>query len=95
MTTCRHALGAERFPTAADFCVTCRGAEDDPPGGRTATRWIAALQQMRSGVLPGGSPRSMVTSVATAGRLAEYLQLYLDGRPLPIRPPSTAETLWR
>jgi serine/threonine protein kinase/Flp pilus assembly protein TadD len=33
--------------------------------------------------------------VPSAGRLAEYLQLYLDGRPLPIRPPGVRELAWR
>ncbi|MFO0954682.1 MAG: serine/threonine-protein kinase [Isosphaeraceae bacterium] len=33
--------------------------------------------------------------VVGAGRLAELLQLYLDGQPLPIRPPSAGELLKR
>ena len=33
--------------------------------------------------------------IATAAKLAEYLQLYLDGLPLPIRPPTTAEMVGR
>jgi len=31
----------------------------------------------------------------SAGQMAEYLQLYLDGKPLPIRPPTVREMLWR
>ena len=37
---------------------------------------------------------SVAASTAPAP-LAEYLQLYLDGKPLPIRPPSTAEMVRR
>jgi tetratricopeptide (TPR) repeat protein/serine/threonine protein kinase len=33
--------------------------------------------------------------IGSAGRLAEYLQLYLDGKSLPIRPPGVREQLWR
>jgi len=33
--------------------------------------------------------------IATAGRLADYLELYLEGKPLPIRPPSTGEMVRR
>jgi WD40 repeat protein/serine/threonine protein kinase len=33
--------------------------------------------------------------IETAGQLAEYLQLYVDGKPLPIRPPTTAEMVGR
>ena len=33
--------------------------------------------------------------IASAGALAEYLQLYLDGKPLPIRPPTPGEIIGR
>ncbi len=33
--------------------------------------------------------------IASAARLAEYLQLYLDGKPLPIRVPGLSEMVWR
>ena len=35
------------------------------------------------------------TASRRRGRLAEYLQLYLEGKPLPIRPPTTAEMIGR
>ena len=33
--------------------------------------------------------------IASAGALAEYLQLYFEGKPLPIRPPTTSEMVGR
>lgn len=33
--------------------------------------------------------------IGSAAQLAEYLQLYLDGKPLPIRPPSSSEMFGR
>jgi serine/threonine protein kinase len=39
--------------------------------------------------------RRVADRIPTARQLAEYLQLYLDGKPLPIRPPTMAEMLKR
>jgi serine/threonine protein kinase/WD40 repeat protein/tetratricopeptide (TPR) repeat protein len=39
--------------------------------------------------------RRVSDRIATAGRLADYLQLYLDGKPLPIRPRTAAENAVR
>ncbi len=46
-------------------------------------------------IVARATERRVVDRIQTAGQLAEYLQMYLDGQPLPIRPPSTAEMVWR
>ncbi len=39
--------------------------------------------------------RDVKDRIDSAGRLRDYLQLYLDGLPLPIRPPGVGELAWR
>jgi tetratricopeptide (TPR) repeat protein len=39
--------------------------------------------------------RDSAQRIQTAREMAEYLDMYLDGRPLPIRPPGPRELLWR
>ena len=46
-------------------------------------------------IVARATERRAADRIATAGQLAEYLQLYLDGKPLPIRPPTTAEMVGR
>jgi YD repeat-containing protein len=46
-------------------------------------------------IVARATERRTADRIATAGQLADYLQRYLDGRPLPIRPPSSAERGWR
>ena len=46
-------------------------------------------------IVARATERRAADRIATAGKLAEYLQLYLDGLPLPIRPPTTAEMVGR
>jgi WD40 repeat protein/serine/threonine protein kinase len=46
-------------------------------------------------ILARATERRMADRIATAGLLAEYLQMYLDGTPLPIRTPGPAEVVWR
>ena len=46
-------------------------------------------------IVARATERRVADRIQTAGQLAEYLQLYLDGKPLPIRPPSAAELLRR
>ena len=46
-------------------------------------------------IVARATERQVPDRIATAGKLAEYLQLYLDGLPLPIRPPATAEMVGR
>jgi serine/threonine-protein kinase len=46
-------------------------------------------------IVARATERRVADRIQSAGQLAEYLQLYLDGQPLPIRPPSTAEMVWR
>jgi serine/threonine protein kinase/tetratricopeptide (TPR) repeat protein len=46
-------------------------------------------------IVARSTERRVADRIATAGQLAEYLQLYLEGKPLPIRPPTTAELVGR
>jgi len=46
-------------------------------------------------IVSRATERRAADRIASANQLAEYLQLYLDGQPLPIRPPSTAEIVGR
>jgi serine/threonine protein kinase len=46
-------------------------------------------------IVARATERRTTDRIATAGQLAQYLQLYLDGQPLPIRPPSRIELLRR
>ncbi len=46
-------------------------------------------------IVARATERRVADRIPTAGRLAEYLQLYLDGKPLPIRPPGSAELVRR
>jgi eukaryotic-like serine/threonine-protein kinase len=46
-------------------------------------------------IVARATERRATDRIATAGKLAEYLQLYLDGLSLPIRPPTTAEMVGR
>ncbi len=64
----------------------CAAAARDRPEASTAT-WKRSS--------PGRRSVGPADRIPTAGQLAEYLQLYLDGKPLPIRPPTTAEMVGR
>ncbi len=46
-------------------------------------------------IVARATERAAADRIPTAGRLAEYLQLYLEGKPLPIRPPGTVERAGR
>jgi WD40 repeat protein/serine/threonine protein kinase len=46
-------------------------------------------------IVARATERRAADRITTAGRLAEYLQLYLEGKPLPIRPPTMAELMGR
>jgi len=46
-------------------------------------------------IVARATERRVEDRIDSAGRFAEYLELYLDGQPLPIRPPSTAEMVRR
>ncbi|HZY86994.1 MAG TPA: serine/threonine-protein kinase, partial [Gemmataceae bacterium] len=56
---------------------------------------VPGLDRDLEAVVARATERRVADRTQTAGRLAEYLQLWLDGRPLPIRRPGTAEMLWR
>jgi tetratricopeptide (TPR) repeat protein len=46
-------------------------------------------------IVARATERRVADRIATAARLAEYLQLYLDGKTLPIRPPTILELAGR
>jgi WD40 repeat protein len=46
-------------------------------------------------IVARATERRVADRIPTARQLADYLQLYLDGKPLPIRPPTAAELLRR
>ena len=65
--------------------------EDTPP----LRRVDASLGRDLEAIVARATERRVADRIPTARRLAEYLQLYLDGRPLPIRPPGPRERAWR
>jgi tetratricopeptide (TPR) repeat protein/serine/threonine protein kinase len=46
-------------------------------------------------IMARATERRVSDRIPTAARLAEYLQLSLDDKPLPIRPPGIRELVWR
>jgi serine/threonine protein kinase len=46
-------------------------------------------------IVARATERHVSDRIETAGQVAEYLRIYLDGEPLPIRPPTTAEMVGR
>ena len=63
---------------------------------------VPRLRQMDSNfdrdleaIVARATERNAGDRIESAGRLAEYLQLYLDGKPLPIRTPTLREMAWR
>lgn len=46
-------------------------------------------------IVARATEREVPKRIQSAKRLADYLQLYLDGEPLPIRPPTTGELITR
>jgi len=46
-------------------------------------------------IVARATERRIVDRIQTAGHLADLMQLWLDGKPLPIRPLSTIEKAWR
>jgi WD40 repeat protein/serine/threonine protein kinase/tetratricopeptide (TPR) repeat protein len=66
--------------------------EEDVPRIRTID---PTLDRDLEAIVARATERRIVDRIASAGRLADYLQLYLDGKPLPIRPPGMGEMLGR
>jgi serine/threonine protein kinase/tetratricopeptide (TPR) repeat protein len=63
---------------------------------------VPRLRQMEPGldrdleaIVGRATERDMSQRIGSAGRVADYLQLYLEGKPLPIRPPGLREQVWR
>ena len=46
-------------------------------------------------IVARATEREVPKRIGSAKLLAEYLQMYLDGAPLPIRPPTAGELFWR
>ena len=81
------------FDDAADERQLATMVHDhDVPRLRTVD---PSLDRDLEAIVARATERRVADRIPTAGKLAEYLQLYLDGKPLPIRPPSNAEMLWR
>ena len=66
--------------------------EVDVPRLRTVDR---AFDRDLEAIVARATERTAAKRIPSAGRLATYLQLYLDGKPLPIRPPGPGERAWR
>jgi serine/threonine protein kinase/tetratricopeptide (TPR) repeat protein len=63
---------------------------------------VPRLRQMEPGldrdleaIVGRATERNLGQRIGSAGRVADYLQLYLEGKPLPIRPPGIREQVWR
>jgi tetratricopeptide (TPR) repeat protein len=54
-----------------------------------------ALERDLEAIVARATERDRTRRIQTAGELAEYLGLYLEGKPLPIRTPSAGEVVWR
>jgi serine/threonine protein kinase/formylglycine-generating enzyme required for sulfatase activity len=54
-----------------------------------------SLDRDLEAIVARATERSVSDRIATARELADYLTLYLEGKPLPIRPPTTRELLKR
>ncbi len=62
--------------------------EMDVPRLRTVD---PTLDRDLEAIVARATERRIADRIPTAGQLADYLQLYLDGKPLPIRPPGIPE----
>src|SRR5215475_3504737 len=54
-----------------------------------------SLDRDLEAIVARATERRVSDRIKTAGQLAEYLQLYLDGKPLPFLQPSIPEKCWR
>ena len=66
--------------------------ESDVPPVRTVD---PSLDRDLDAIVARATERRVSDRIKTAGQLAEYLQLYLDGKPLPFLQPSIPEKCWR
>ena len=66
--------------------------ESDVPPVRTVD---PTLDRDLDAIVARATERRMSARIQTAGQLAEYLQLYLDGQPLPFLHPSLPAKCWR
>jgi WD40 repeat protein/serine/threonine protein kinase len=67
-------------------------SQDEVPLLRTID---ASLDPDLEAIVARATERRVEDRIATAGQFAEYLQLYLDGTPLPIRTPTSRELFVR
>jgi serine/threonine protein kinase len=81
------------FADAADETQLAQRVHDeDVPRLRTVD---PGLDRDLEAIVARATERRVGDRIATAALLAEYLQLYLEGKPLPIRPPGTGEMMMR
>ncbi len=66
--------------------------EDDLPSIRTIDPHCSRDLEA---IVARATERRVSDRIATAGEMAQYLRLYLDGKPISIRTPSANELLWR
>ena len=66
--------------------------DTDVPRLRTVDR---GFDRDLEAIVARATERRAADRIPTAGRLAEYLDLYLQGKSLPIRPPGCGELAWR
>jgi YD repeat-containing protein len=66
--------------------------DSDVPSVRTVD---PSLDRDLDAIVARATERRMSDRIKTAGQLAAYLQLYLDGKPLPFLQPSLPEKCWR
>jgi serine/threonine protein kinase len=72
--------------------LAARVHEEDVPRVRSID---PSLDRDLEAVVARATERRAADRIPTAGRLAEYLQLLLEGKPVPVRTPGAWELAWR
>ena len=81
------------FGDAADERELAQRVHDeDVPLLRTIDR---SIDRDLQAIVARACERSVKDRIPTAERLADYLDLHLEGRPIPIREPTASELVWR
>jgi hypothetical protein len=77
-------------------------ADETQLSQQVLTADVPRLRQVERGldrdleaIVGRATERDLSRRIGSASRLAEYLQLYLEGKPLPIRPSGVRELAWR
>jgi formylglycine-generating enzyme required for sulfatase activity/serine/threonine protein kinase len=81
------------FGDAQDEVELARRVHDDdlPPLRTIDLHFSRDLEA----IVARATERRVSDRIATAGEMAQYLRLYLEGKPIPIRTLSASELLWR